>query len=460
MRMSVRARIASVLVGAVALLLVAEVFFRGMELLVAREGPAPEDGAFVILATGDSFTYGIGGLSFPQQMDEIFAVERPDLEVRTVNLGVPGVNSVMVADSLPAQLARYGPKAVIVLVGENNSWNSVRLGESAGWWERVDRALLRSRVYKFVRVAMIGWQYNTFHEAAQSRSEARPDQIGDPAEEIGLVFPTGEIAPEIKQEPDVSDEVRERFNALAAMLEAGRYQEAVGPIQDFAESLPGLPHPWNMLGATLLRLDRLEEAEAAYLTGSRQPDSPAHEESWFGAASAARRLGQLERAVDHFEFGLRRFPESRPLYWGLVSVLHTEGKTFEALERVRGIEGVERNEVHQYLAKLAARTPGVHLPVAMRQAFLEDMRRIVRSIEEAGAKPILSSYPDMVYDEVREVAEETGAQFIDFRPYFEERFTHRDEYISADRCHCNTAGYRLMAEVFVEAIMPLLPPPR
>ncbi|MCA9572606.1 MAG: hypothetical protein KC656_32420, partial [Myxococcales bacterium] len=143
------ARALALLLGTLALVLTAEAALQLAAALrpdhrTTSDAPA----RYTILCEGDSFTYGIGGISFPEQLEELLNERVGRRAFRVVNKGVPGLNTAMLADELEGHLRETRPDVVIVLAGENNSWNAVRLEQGAPWHERLRYAVQRTRVYK------------------------------------------------------------------------------------------------------------------------------------------------------------------------------------------------------------------------------------------------------------------------------------------------------------------------
>ncbi|NLO90869.1 MAG: hypothetical protein GX410_02590 [Elusimicrobia bacterium] len=110
----------------------------------ARGGPSGKGGSRTVLCVGDSFVWGVGGKSFPEQLGEKLASDG-GVPYEVVNAGAAGYNSAQVLGQLPGLLARYRPAFVIALVGANNSWNT--LGSSSCWfWQGI---LSRAAAYRF-----------------------------------------------------------------------------------------------------------------------------------------------------------------------------------------------------------------------------------------------------------------------------------------------------------------------
>ncbi|NLO91426.1 MAG: hypothetical protein GX410_05480 [Elusimicrobia bacterium] len=74
---------------------------------------------------------------------------------------------------------------------------------------------------------------------------------------------------------------------------------------------------------------------------------------------------------------------------------------------------------------------------------------------QAGAKVILSTYPEWKMSGAASAASAQRVPYLDFTALFRKRFAGRSEYVSADNSHCNSAGYRAMAEAYAEKIMEL-----
>ncbi|MCB9664655.1 MAG: hypothetical protein H6732_11125 [Alphaproteobacteria bacterium] len=460
--------------GILLVLGVAEAGFRVAELFLDRSGPG-EAAARTILAEGDSFTYGIGGLSYPQQLEEVLEARLGDRRYRAINRGIPGLNTAALADMLEEDLLAFDPDVVVVLIGENDSWNTIRTPEVGGWWHAVDRTLMHSRVYKFVRVAVIGWRFNTFHEADAAAQASRaagevvaqerpPHHVADDAERLGLFGTlTGEIHPETVPTPVVGAEGEAALRAIIPLSEQGRYAEVIEQTEAYLERWPEEPLAYETLAAAMARLDRLDEAAAVLRRGlADTAPSAMHENLWFVLGSVLHRAGRDEEAMAAWTQALTDFPRSKALFWSMSHALYQQGRPFAALDLAERVPALRDNELYRYLLDVKAQHPGTGGDVSAQvvEAMRGDLRRIVALAEAHGAALVFASYPDMAYPVVAEVAAESGTPYVDFRPYFQERFSSREEYISPDRCHCNTDGYRLMAEVLADTVLQLDGAPR
>jgi len=119
--------------------------------LSRAERPEGGEGRATILCIGDSHTYGAplpAEESYPAQLQERLDTRAPG-EFRVVNLGVPGMNTPMMARRLEQNLSAYRPELVILWAGINNSWNEKEAAE----WDEQDASPLRVlRELKLVRL--------------------------------------------------------------------------------------------------------------------------------------------------------------------------------------------------------------------------------------------------------------------------------------------------------------------
>jgi len=440
-------RIKWIVAGVLLAFLVFELGFRllgGVFLLAGRLRSAGTPYERTILCEGDSFTYGIGGQDFPHQLEEILNERAGRRVYRTVNKGVPGLSTALLADGIEEHLDRYRPETVIIVAGENNSWNSVRLaGEATSVRSRAHRLLLHSRVYKFVAVAFIGLRHPTFHDA-RGASFSELQRIANHITEEGPSGSSDAIAPEGR-------EFLEKAQGLASQ---GRYEEALSLYLRYASIQPDIPLGLNGAANCQMRLGRLDDAIAMLEKAARLPRTAETENTFFALGWTHQRKGDSESAVRAWQEGLRLFPGSQRLYQSMARILHEGGRLWEALDLAERVPRVRENPLHRFLAEVEAREGRAEMSRLVRSSMKSDVRRICEAAASRGVRVIFASYPDALIPEIAETAAENGATFIDFRRVFRERFSSREEYISADNCHCSSEGYRVMAEAFADAAGP------
>lgn len=127
----------------------ASLFVRGERALDPQ--PLGPDGR-VVVCLGDSNTFGLYEESedaYPGVLDALLDARAAGGPHRVLNLGIPGLNSRQVLESLPEVLATHEPDLVLVVVGINNAWSwrdesVLRYGRP--WYESL-------RLAKLLRIA-------------------------------------------------------------------------------------------------------------------------------------------------------------------------------------------------------------------------------------------------------------------------------------------------------------------
>ena len=137
--------------------------------LSRRGGEPSPDSRLTILCVGDSHTYGAPltePQSYPSQLERSLRTRFGD-SVDVVNLGVPGMNSAMLANRIEGQIAHFDPDLVIAWTGANSLWNPTE-SETSG--ERASGGLYAAAFRsKLFRLGALAWY------RATSPTYARPE---------------------------------------------------------------------------------------------------------------------------------------------------------------------------------------------------------------------------------------------------------------------------------------------
>jgi lysophospholipase L1-like esterase len=439
------------------------VFEGGLRLAGLFLAPAPSEGEarYTILCEGDSFTYGIGGQAFPDQLERILNERAGERLFRTINTAVPGINTTLLADDLDVHLLEHKPDLLIVTTGENNSWNAIRLqAPDQSAWTRLEGYLLYSRVYKFVKVAREGWNKANFHEGAAELVQVQQaaNYLTDYEETIGMPQEQEEQErpPTLYDERQLGD-----YRRAWELRDAGQYDESNAVFRQLISETPREVHGYLGLAGSLMRQDNLDEATLV-LQQSLQADTafPAPAETYFALGWAFRRKERYDKAIEAWTEGLRVYPLSGKLYQAIANCYYQiDHDIWKALTVAEQVPAVAENPLHRYLAALSQMSEGYSaddVRALVSDSFRRDMEQIARTAALRDVPLILSSYPTHAYDEVKQTAEKFGATYVDFRPVFAANFRSKEEFLGPDGCHCNTAGYRLMAEALADQVEELL----
>ena len=470
----------------------------------ARARPPAMQGRRV-LCIGDSFVWGIGGKSFPEQLGEILDEKAGRGVFSVINEGKPGSNSSYVAAAIDKALREYRPEAVIILTGISNTWNASREampsdGSALPFWRRL-------RLWKLAELVWSG-EYAVNAEAARARRAVEAMERGQAVMEIG---------------PALSAVSDSRYGlaglyAVAAGLYCAAHEHARGRAElDKAEQLlskRGMRVPTEFIQACLDCGRPQMALRAAERALDAQPDS---DRVAFLSALAYKGIWKVERAQEllsraialspgkweyYYEMGnLLEYDRARSAAYFLKAArlnpysalpryalglgwlgyfnwrsaeaefklaLHADPSHEDSLSRLA--ELYVRNGTPEKFAALELELPALGGSRAYRRiaAGLPELRAgggemlseigkdigyAVTAARRSGARVIISSYPEENLESARGAAKNLGADYVDFTVIFRDRFKSRAEYISFDKSHCNTAGYRLMAEVFSGIIL-------
>jgi lysophospholipase L1-like esterase len=351
-----------------------------------------------VLCVGDSFVYGLGsedGRGMCEHLQELLD-ERWGAGVASVhNEGVPGFNSSQAADRLGAWLDAYEPDALVLLVGHNNSWNFNDLHlEAAGVGSGMGLARSLGRL-RLVRLLRLVTRY---------------DQGGE-AEGVGV-------------DPDLQAWSHAARKA-SKKEKAGR--EAAALEQRLAE------HPddvYSMLRLALAREAAGDQAGAdALRQRARELDS--------GSVGA---LEQAQRRIERFH--------QQQSERGEDAYLKENPAADAALRRAIG-----QDLPPERLADEQRRV----LDAVLRS----DLGAMATQARDHGTAVLLVGYPQYkpANDVIAASAAELGLAWVDQQAAFEQRLAGRDDlspWFLLDS-HCTSAGYRIMAESLLPAVLPLGP---
>ncbi len=84
---------------------------------------------FIILCLGNSYTAGDGALphmSYPAQLERMFASRIKDKDVLVINEGVGNQNTAELLRALKSNIKTYHPELIILQTGQPNSWNYLK----------------------------------------------------------------------------------------------------------------------------------------------------------------------------------------------------------------------------------------------------------------------------------------------------------------------------------------------
>ena len=453
-----------------------------------------------ILCIGDSFVWGAGGKGFTEQLQDIFDLKYGAGAVPVLNYGKPGTNSSYLADQFQKLLKQTSPGAVIILTGMNNRWKRVRedgrLASDSSTWPHFSRW----RLFKLVQGG----------ESASRLSEERIQKLA--AEENGLLKTAESLPPDTRGRlSDLYCASAELYYDLNDFGNAERELDkaiAFGTLSDAASARGILRsclycHREDKLSSLLKGLGKnfSDSAEGNFVYAKMYSRLGQQEQSkkclqkaielepkfwvYHCAMGEVLFLKDQASAVRYFRQAMQLAPLNAQPHYGLGFLwfknhnwrdaeaefklaLHLDQGFAEALRRLADLYAVKGElarfqslghevpalaESAEYLKIQASiEADSGRVKSTPQSEWVEDVSGAVRAARSLNIPVLVSSYPEFNLEGMREAAEQNGAVYADLEPIFKSRFKSRGEYVGYDELHCNTAGYRLMAEVYADKI--------
>ena len=489
----------SILITLLALAMLAGALRLGGQITGLKHHPAQKSADKTVLCAGDSFVYGVGGEAFPQQLEKILNEWSDGTKFSVYNVGRPGNGTSQVLAGLQRQLDEYKPDFLIVLAGTNDNWRRIlplRKGPSG--------LLTQLRIWNFFRLLR---RSDTAGPAAQLPSRELVPAVSEiqRGERAWNAKNMEDVATIAYESPEASGETRlYALRAAEQFLAASKCMannDTAGAARIF-EQLPSLSAGRrNLLSARLRKAVRFRAAvELGHLYSQLDSSKainafrqavemrPDYIYGYYHMATLYHRSNDSANFLKYTALLLKKAPDFTPAYMELcwhhylrreqdaaldyfAKALALEPKNPELLdeapfsyaELAQCLPGLEQrypelreNPAYLKYKKLAKDTDG---------AILKDEKKTTAELTENnilaigelaknhGTKLILASYPERSLPAVEAAARALGAQYINFVPLFQTRFRDRREFLAYDSEHCNSAGYRFMAERFAALML-------
>jgi lysophospholipase L1-like esterase len=484
-------RVLVVALGAVFLLVGLELALRILGAVYDLRHHHAENGAAgastVILAMGDSMTYGVGaspGGDYPAQLQRRLNGGTGAGPFRVVNGGVGGANSAILRERLPRVLDEIQPDLVILMAGTANHTNYIgyrRVGSLSSTLDRLAVVLQTSRVVRFGRIA-----FNTLE--TRRHAEVEPIYDGTSADVSAFLRwqarrPGG--PPTWLDDPALVEGAR--------LLEYGHYPEAEALFRARTEADPNAAWALWGLGTALTALREFPESRAAFeRCTALAPEEPAcpygigvillytREEgtegprarfqqaadlapdfsgAWWGLAMALRSQGgnqpapATEASLDAFLACMEADPEDARCYPNLMGA--TMGASEETKRRVEA--ALQAAARHSTAARGSLEAMRGELDQRLITAWVEaDLDAMVAMIQARGVPVLLHDYPrrSPVNESLARVAARHGVPFVDHEAVFRHDAVgpRAAQYFAADGGHCSDLGYGLMVDGLMAAL--------
>ena len=470
-----------------------------------RDKPAgstpPAGSGRTILCAGDSFVYGVGGEPFPQQLEKILSTQHPELKFTVINVGRPGTGSHQMLELLESQLKEYKPDYLIVLTESSHVWTELALAQGP----QQSGVLSRLKLWKLFNTARQQKKAQDLFKKALTSPPASPPSecaAGYPDEDIWWennhhdYMELASAHPRIQQVWAYAQKVHAGLNTAAEQASRNK----LGRLARLKLSLPAATNPrakdlarrtqtavqfqlaianghLYIHAAPRKALRALQEAvrlRPDYLYGHLNilraydslQDSQAH--VCHATAIAARHPDFLpiHLALAEFYYGHSNIPRSLQAFKAALTIAPCSSKVFTSIpyeyshlaaflpELEKEIPLLRYNSSYQKFKEmtLARGTDKSAVDALLDIKTEKDILKAGELARRHNARLILSGYPELTVTGTLRALPKLNARYIDFAAIFKKHFRDRRDFIAYDNVHCNTAGYRLMAQQFAEVI--------
>jgi tetratricopeptide (TPR) repeat protein len=385
-----------------------------------------KEGAYRVLCLGESTTQR----GYPQMLAEVLARRRNDIVFSVVNRGVSGITSDDILARLGADLARYRPQAVIVMMGINDR------GEHMPWGSDMQRSrrnpvLKHSRVYKLLcllgrHLEAGGWAGGYLARADSYR------RAGNLDEEARV------LASEIAKHPQ---------NDVAYSL-LGRCYRKMGEFRRSEEALreairlnPTHAEWYRHLGKTFQEEGDYPQAEQALVRALKS--DPAYFDAWLLLARVYELMGRFSESEAAYKHAAVLDPGKARVYGALGALAQRQGR---------------HDEATQWFRKAGELSDGYAAYTA------ENFRRLKRALDARGIRMVCVQYPMREVSSLRALFDDPhGIIFVDNERAFREAVekegydAYFEDAFAGDFGHCTRKGNLLLAERIADALLPSVP---
>lgn len=466
--------ILAVLLGVLAALALVELLLQVGAFVVWRshrpEATSPSSGNRIVLCVGDSFTFGLGATSqdraYPARLGARLLQSDPGSNWQVVGAGWPGRSSTQFMAALPGLLQSDHPSYVVLLIGLNDSWNRVTTdptepapsSERPGWtW--------KWRTARLAAIVADRFRSRTASTPTKSAEPALPSAGQKPIEtidelEASLTDRTRRAEQNkaiwhLRQEAAAARDSALTMRVLRAATKVALVKVVLEDGQRLAQEKGPSAELLRLLVGPVMKLKDPKEA-LALARQAVQMDP--------GNAEGHRILAEMECSEGDVRVGARE----------LLLAFHADHDSTKLAAKLRvfalpgdvdraTFDSLAADAIPDSIERAAAmRRYDASLESGAQEAALADrLEEAIRLIRDAGARPILLTYPNFGGKEpatvnacLRDVAARKRVPLVDLPPVFEARA--RDVPFTSlfvSDGHCADDGYDLMAQSVAQVLV-------
>jgi tetratricopeptide (TPR) repeat protein len=401
-----------------------------------------------IICLGDSWTLGMGVVpqqNYPKQLEMILNKSSDGRRFKVYNLGFPNFTSSMAIKKFKDIYSRLKPDIVIAMIGRSDLWCPENSEEKGSGLEVFRQKLLNTKIAKLIKISIYSLHYNCFKKKqAVLSSDEKTVQLAMNWIKLGnekrdkRMFPAAEECynKAIHLVPDLGIAFLEK--ARCYKIE-GRYEKAAAVLSRALKLDISNNETAQELNDVFVRLNKPQNTvEFYYKLFQQNPDSDLLKNKLVNAyiflADSLFIEKQFNKTIEIYEKALRIDPGNKRLYASIVynqAIINNKGVSLSKYWEERKAKHLLNNEQDTLGTTLAS-----------------NLRELVMICKKQNIQLILSGYPREMLKPIQTVAMENKIPLVDHRQSFKQA---EDNLFVADG-HCNSKGYKLVAENMAKQI--------
>ena len=428
-----------------------------------------DENVYSVVCLGDSWTYGLGATAqtnYPTYLQQMLDQKKEYGKFKVYNLGFPNFTSTMAIEKFQKVKDTLKPDIVIAMIGRSDGWNLDIGTDEKGFFSRVREMFLGLKIVKLTNIAV----YNIKYALSKKQDGLNPQKNEDDqmfwswvgkaneARESGDLNTACEYYDlAIELAPDFYLSYLEKARAYAM---AGSQERAL----EFLEKALLLDSENNNIVKDAKDIFiKINDWISGNMTKGSKINDPGKTVGFFRKLYSlkpySRELRNLlvdayivfadryfiekefNKTVEIYDEALRLFPDEQKLY-----------ESFAYNQAILNVQGVSLAEHIEAQKKRKVQNPCSVPPYFIERRLSENLAKLIKTCRNSGIGIVLSGYPREIFPAVSDAAEKYKVALVDHRNSFRES----KENLFVKDGHCNSAGYRVIAENLLDPVLLLV----
>ncbi|MFH1063307.1 MAG: hypothetical protein V1747_10575 [Candidatus Omnitrophota bacterium] len=403
-------------------------------------------GACRIICLGDSWTLGMGAVAqqdYPAQLQVILNESQMGCKFKVYNLGYPNFTSAMAIKKFKEICPRLKPHIVIAMIGRSDQWSSENANAKSKVFQITKQRLLDTKIGKLIKISIYNLHYNGFKKQtidSLNNEKAMRDamvwiKLGN-EHRSNRTFVAAEACYNNALEiaPDLMFAFIEKSRCYKIQ---GQYEKAASVLTEaFISDISNKEIAQELIDIFIRWNEPQKTVDFYYQIFQKKPDSDLLKSKLVNAyiilADTLFTNKQYDKTIEIYNKALSLDPENKRLYISIAynqSMLYSKGKL--GYQHPKHIQTAKINSTN-----------------SIEKSLTVNLNLLARFCKKQGITLILSGYPLEMLKPIQEVAAENKIPLVDHR----QSFQGAERSFFAKDGHCNSLGYKLVAENIAEQI--------